>query len=202
MSFLDQHLLSSLILLPVAAAIVVALLPRESVGLHKLRLVTALGSSLGPSSWSRWTCWAASSPRPRCSSSRTVPWLPAYGIAYRLGIDGISLWLVILTTFLTPLCLLGSWQGIEHRQKEFGVFMLLLEAGMIGVFCALDLFLFYIFWEAMLIPMYFLIGIWGHDRRIYAAVKFFLYTMAGTVLMLVAILVLYRRVGACAPSIS
>jgi NADH-quinone oxidoreductase subunit M len=110
-------------------------------------------------------------------------------------VDGLSLWLVILTTFLTPLCLLGSWRGIESRVREFVVFMLLLEAGMIGVFVALDLFLFYVFWEAMLIPMYFLIGIWGHERRIYAAIKFFLYTFAGSVLMLVAFLVLYREAG-------
>jgi len=108
----------------------------------------------------------------------------------------MSLWLVILTTFLTPLALLGSWSSIDRRVREFNVFMLLLEAGMLGVFVALDLFLFYIFWEAMLIPMYFLIGIWGHERRIYAAVKFFLYTMAGSVLMLVAFLVLYRAAGA------
>ena len=120
-----------------------------------------------------------------------APWIPAYGITYHLGIDGISYWLILLTTFLTPLALLGSWNYIEKRVREFVVFMLLLEAGMIGVFVALDLFLFYVFWEAMLIPMYFLIGIWGSDRRIYAAVKFFLYTFAGSVLMLVAFLVLY-----------
>ena len=123
------------------------------------------------------------------------PWIPAWGISYHVGVDGLSLWLVILTTFLTPLCLLGSWSSIEKRVREFVVFMLLLEAGMIGVFVALDLFLFYVFWEAMLIPMYFLIGIWGHERRIYAAVKFFLYTFAGSVLMLVAFLVLYTSAG-------
>ena len=120
-------------------------------------------------------------------------WLPALGISYHVGVDGISLWLVMLTTFLTPLALLGSWTSITDRVTEFNVFMLLLETGMIGVFVALDLFLFYVFWEAMLIPMYFLIGIWGHERRIYAAVKFFLYTMAGSVLMLVAFLVLLPR---------
>ena len=123
------------------------------------------------------------------------PWLPDYGISYHLGIDGISLWLIVLTTFLTPVSLLASWDSIGQRVKEFNIFMLLLEAGMLGVFCALDLFLFYVFWEAMLIPMYFLIGIFGHERRIYAAVKFFLYTMAGSVLMLVAFLVLYRTTG-------
>ena len=129
-------------------------------------------------------------------------WIPAWGISYHVGIDGLSLWLVILTTFLTPLCLLGSWGSIDKRVREFVVFMLLLEAGMIGVFVALDLFLFYVFWEAMLIPMYFLIGIWGHERRIYAAVKFFLYTFAGSVLMLVAFLVLYKAAGSHAASTS
>ena len=105
-----------------------------------------------------------------------------------MGIDGISLMLLVLTTFLTPIALLSSWEGIHERVKEFSIFMLLLEAAMIGVFVSLDLFLFYVFWDFMLIPMYFLIGIWGYDQRIYAAIKFLLYTMAGSVLMLVAII--------------
>jgi NADH-quinone oxidoreductase subunit M len=117
-----------------------------------------------------------------------VPWIPAFGIDYYVGIDGISLLLVVLTGFLTPIALLSSWHGIERKVKEFVVFMLALEAAMIGVFVSLDLFLFYVFWDAMLIPMYFLIGIWGYDQRIYAAIKFMLYTMAGSVLMLIAIL--------------
>ena len=117
-----------------------------------------------------------------------VPWIPAFGIEYSLGIDGISLMLVVLTGFLTPIALLSSWHGVEKKVKEFSIFVLALEAAMIGVFLSLDLFLFYVFWDAMLIPMYFLIGIWGYDNRIYAAIKFMLYTMAGSVLMLVAIL--------------
>jgi NADH-quinone oxidoreductase subunit M len=117
-----------------------------------------------------------------------VPWIPAFGIDYYVGVDGISLLLVVLTGFLTPIALLSSWGSIERKVKEFSVFMLALEAAMIGVFVSLDLFLFYVFWDAMLVPMYFLIGIWGYDRRIYAAIKFMLYTMAGSVLMLVAIL--------------
>src|SRR6267142_2450748 len=116
------------------------------------------------------------------------PWIPAFGIDYYLGIDGISLLLVVLTGFLTPVAVLSSWIGIEKKVKEFYIFLLLLEAAMIGVFLSLDLFLFYVFWDAMLIPMYFLIGIWGYDQRIYAAIKFMLYTMAGSVLMLIAIL--------------
>src|SRR5204862_2896768 len=99
-----------------------------------------------------------------------------------------SLLLVVLTGFLTPIALLGSWESVHKRTKAFVIFVLLLEAAMIGVFVSLDLFLFYVFWDAMLIPMYFLIGIWGYDRRIYAAVKFILYTMAGSVLMLIAII--------------
>jgi NADH-quinone oxidoreductase subunit M len=117
-------------------------------------------------------------------------WIPAFGIDYFVGIDGISLLLVVLTGFLTPIALLSSWEGVEHKVKEFSIFILALEAAMIGVFVSLDLFLFYVFWDAMLIPMYFLIGIWGYDQRVYAAIKFMLYTMAGSVLMLVAILAL------------
>jgi NADH-quinone oxidoreductase subunit M len=119
-------------------------------------------------------------------------WVQSYGISYKLGIDGISLLLVLLTTFLTVLCILSSWKAIEVRVKEFMISFLLLEMGMVGALVALDLILFYVFWEMMLIPMYLLIGVWGSpERRVYAAVKFFLFTMAGSVLMLVAILVLY-----------
>jgi len=117
-------------------------------------------------------------------------WIPSFGISYHMGVDGISLFLVLLTTLLTPLAMLASW-SITERTKEYFIFMLLLETGMIGVFCSLDLFLFYVFWEVMLIPMYFLIGIWGGERRIYSAMKFVLYTMIGGVLMLVGILSLY-----------
>ena len=116
------------------------------------------------------------------------PWIPQFGIDYFVGVDGISLLLVVLTGFLTPIALLSSWGSIDRKVKEFSIFMLALEAAMIGVFISLDLFLFYVFWDAMLIPMYFLIGIWGYDRRVYAAIKFMLYTMAGSVLMLIAIL--------------
>jgi NADH-quinone oxidoreductase subunit M len=120
-----------------------------------------------------------------------VDWIPAFGISYEVGVDGISLLLIILTTFLMPLTLLAAWDSIQARAREFMICMLFLESGMVGVFAAIDLFLFYVFWEATLIPMYFLIGVWGGPRRIYAAVKFILYTMAGSLLMLVAILALY-----------
>ncbi len=120
-----------------------------------------------------------------------VPWIKSLGINYFVGIDGISLLLVMLTTFILPVCILASWNYIDKHVKEFMISMLVLETAMIGAFVALDVILFYIFWEFMLIPMYLLIGVWGHERRIYAALKFFLYTMAGSVLMLVAILALY-----------
>ena len=191
MNLVNADLLSLLVFLPVAGAVVVAFTRRgeeslqKTIGLVVAGLVFLLSLS------------AVYGFRDVSGMQFTVrrPWIPAWGISYHVGIDGLSLWLVILTTFLTPLCLLGSWTQITTRVREFVVFMLLLEAGMIGVFVALDLFLFYVFWEAMLIPMYFLIGIWGHERRIYAAVKFFLYTFAGSVLMLVAFLVLYKRAG-------
>jgi NADH-quinone oxidoreductase subunit M len=117
----------------------------------------------------------------------TQAWLPALGINYALGVDGISLWLILLTTFLMPMAVLCSFQGIEMRSREYYFLLLSLETAMLGAFVSLDIFLFYIFWEAMLIPMYFLIGIWGGKERIYAAMKFFLYTMVGSLLMLVAI---------------
>ncbi|MEO5354503.1 MAG: NADH-quinone oxidoreductase subunit M, partial [Magnetococcus sp. XQGC-1] len=115
-------------------------------------------------------------------------WLPAYGISYRMGVDGISLPFVLLTTLLTPLCILASWESIQTRVKEYMIAFLALEAFVVGVFCALDLVLFYILWEAMLIPMFLIIGVWGGPNRVYAAYKFFLYTLAGSVFMLVAIL--------------
>ena len=115
-------------------------------------------------------------------------WIPNLNISYHVGIDGISLLLILLTTFITPLTLISSWKAINKKVKEFTFFMIMLEVGMLGVFVSLDLFLFYVFWEVMLIPMYFIIGIWGGERRIYASVKFFIYTMFGSLLMLVAII--------------
>jgi NADH-quinone oxidoreductase subunit M len=124
-----------------------------------------------------------------------VAWIPTPNIHYHMGVDGISMWLVVLTTFLTPLGVLISWKSIHDRVKEFFILFLILETALIGVFVSLDLFLFYFFWEATLIPMALLIGVWGHGRRVYAAVKFFLYTMIASVFMLAAILWLYARTG-------
>jgi NADH-quinone oxidoreductase subunit M len=122
-------------------------------------------------------------------------WINFPPIHYHVGLDGLSLWLVLLSTFLTPIAVAISWKYIDHRLKEYFAFLILLEFGLIGVFVSIDLFLFYVFWEISLVPMYFLIGIWGHDRRIYATVKFFLYTFAGSVLMLGAIIYLYNLTG-------
>ena len=185
--------LSLVVFLPALGGLLIALLPRDREGLVKqVTLAVAL------------VTFAISLPLYLGFDARVAdyqfqerrPWMPSLGITYHLGIDGISLLLVLLTTFLMPLTLLASWHSIEKRWKEFAVTMLLLETGMLGVFVALDLFLFYVFWEAMLIPMYLIIGIWGGTNRVYAAVKFVLYTLAGSLLMLVAILALFFQHGA------
>jgi NADH-quinone oxidoreductase subunit M len=120
-------------------------------------------------------------------------WIPSIGVSYHFGVDGISVLLILLTTLLGAIAILASWTAITERVRQFYVFMLLLQTGMIGVFCSLDMFLFYVFWEVMLVPMYFLIGIWGGTRRLYAAIKFFLYTLVGSVVMLLGILALYFK---------
>lgn len=126
---------------------------------------------------------------------KDLAWIPAFNIRYTVGVDGISLLLVLLTTLVMPLCVLASWRYIQKRVKEFMVCLLIMESAMIGVFCAMDLILFFVFWEAMLIPMAVLIGVWGGPRKIYAALKFFIYTMAGSMLLLVAIIALYLKTG-------
>ncbi len=183
-------LLNLVLLLPLAGAAVLLIAPRDHHAmLRRLTLIFSL------------VTFAASLPlafapvEAGFQMETNLPWMANPPIRYHVGVDGISLWLVLLVTFLTPICVLASWRHIQSRVKEFFLFLLLLETGMIGVFIALDLFLFYVFWEVTLVPMYFLIGVWGHERRIYAAIKFFLYTMAGSVLMLAAILWLYNASG-------
>ncbi len=177
--------LTLLVLLPLLGGLLVLLLGK---GRDALVRQVALGVAVLTFAFSLtlWTGFDASSAE--FQFVERYSWLPDFGISYHVGLDGITLWLVILTTFLTPIGLLCSWESVDDRVREFSFFMLLLEAAMIGVFISLDLFLFYVFWDAMLIPMYFLIGIWGYEQRIYAAVKFMLYTMAGSVLMLLAII--------------
>jgi NADH-quinone oxidoreductase subunit M len=120
-------------------------------------------------------------------------WIPGIGVQYLFGVDGVSVLLILMTTLLGFIAILSSWSAIQDRVRQYYVFLLLLQVGMIGVFCSLDMFLFYVFWEVMLVPMYFLIGIWGGERRLYAAIKFFLYTLVGSVVMLLGILALYFR---------
>src|SRR5690606_28573529 len=180
-------MLTLTVLTPVAGALLVLLAARGE-GRERLAQWLALGTSLVTLVLTLLLWWGFDPSSADYQFVEQRAWMPAFGISYHLGLDGISLMLVVLTAFLTPIALLSSWESVHKKVMSFAFFMLLLEASMIGVFVALDLFLFYVFWDAMLIPMYFLIGVWGYDRRIYAAVKFILYTMAGSVLMLVAIL--------------
>ncbi len=150
----------------------------------------ALITSLVTFGLSLWMLAQFNPSNPQLQMVVNLPWIQVAGwnIHFYLGVDGLSILLVLLTTFLTPHSILSTWTAVEDRVKDFMIFFLLLEVGMLGVFLAQDLFLFYIFWEFTLVPMYFLIGIWGGQRRMYAAIKFFLYTMAGSILMLLAIL--------------
>src|SRR5512140_535736 len=170
---------------------VLALLFINSEAKNALRWI-ALITSLITFGISLWVLAMFKGSNPDLQLVARYPWITVAGfnIQYFLAIDGLSILLVLLTTLLTPISILSTWTAVEERVKDFMLFFLLLEVGMTGVFLAQDLFLFYIFWEFTLVPMYFLIGIWGGPRRIYAAIKFFLYTMAGSILMLLAILCL------------
>jgi NADH-quinone oxidoreductase subunit M len=188
-----MNLLDAVIFLPLLGFIALLFVPRGSTGGSRmLALIVSLAvfvaslGLIGP----YWFAQPAG-----FTFVTNVDWIPTPAIRYHVGLDGLSLWLVLLTTLLTPICVLISWRYIDRRVKEYYAFLILLEFGLIGVFVALDLFLFYVFWEITLVPMYFLIGIWGHERRIYATVKFFLYTMTGSVLMLAAMIYLYNRSG-------
>src|SRR5215471_8653799 len=183
-------LLSTIVFLPLAGALLVLLAGGRGDNPEREGAVrlTALAVSLVAFAATLYLWWAFNPASGDFQFVERCEWLPKFGVSYHLGLDGISLFLVVLTGFLTPLALLSSWEGVHKNVKLFSFFMLALETAMLGVFVSLDLFLFYLFWDAMLIPMYFLIGIWGYERRIYAAVKFILYTMAGSVLMLIAII--------------
>ncbi len=179
-------------LLPLAGAVLTMLVPREEEAIHRgIGLGTAIITFLA----SLFILPDFDAGKAGFQLEVNKVWVESLGINFHLGIDGISLWLVLLTTFLMPVTLLAP-QAIGTRNvrvRDFIVAMLVLEAGMIGAFVALDLFVFYVFWELMLIPMYFIIGIWGGDRRLYASIKFVIYTLVGSLLMLVAILYLYAQ---------
>ncbi len=186
-----MSVLSVLVWVPAAGAVSLSLLPRRDGWLRGFALTVML-TTLAVAAW-----LFVQFPRGEAHVwlAERVPWVPALGMAYHLGVDGISLPLVVLTAFLFPTALLGTWDAVRFRLKEYLVLLLLLESAVLGTFLALDLVLFYVFWEAVLIPMYFLIGLWGSERRSYAALKFFLFTMGGSVLMLLAIAGLYLATG-------
>jgi NADH-quinone oxidoreductase subunit M len=189
---LQQVILSIITFSPILGVLFLLLTPKENR--NAIRNI-ALGFSALTFLFSLFLIFQFDRSTPKMQFEQILPWIRSFGIQYHVGIDGISLLLILLTTFLTPLAILSSWQSIQSRVKEYFILMLVLETGMIGTFVALDFFLFYVFWEIMLVPMYFLIGVWGGERRIYAAIKFFLYTMVGSVLMLVAIISLYLLNG-------
>jgi len=187
-----MNLLDIVLAIPLLGFFVLLLVPRAAEdAIRKM----ALGFSLVAFAASLGLAFQYETIRPGEQFVTDIVWIASPNIHYHVSLDGLSLWLLILATFLTPVCILISWKSIQTRSKEFFAFMLLLEFGLTGVFAAQDLFLFYVFWEVSLVPMYFLIGIWGHDRRIYAALKFFLYTFAASVLMLTAIIYLYNHTG-------
>jgi NADH-quinone oxidoreductase subunit M len=192
----DRWILHALILLPLAGTVPVLLgdernAKRVALVIATLELILSLGL---------W--WAFNPSQAGMQLVSSAPWIPRWGVSYRVGIDGISLFMVLLTTVMMPLSVLASWISITRRERAFYALMLTLLTGLVGVFIALDLFVFYIFFEVMLIPMYFIIGIWGGANRLYAAIKFIIYTMAGSLLMLVAIVVMVWKIGAATGTLS
>ena len=192
MTWLESHLLTLVTFLPVAGALLILLLPRGEGGQHKgiAFLFSLLTFLLSIPIWTGFRAGPG-----RYAFEQRTDWAPALGFSYHVGLDGVALLLFLLTTFLGPIVVLSSWKYIQERVQVYCVALLLLETAMLGTLAALDLVLFYVFWEAMLIPMYLLIGVWGSDRRIYAAVKFFLFTFVGSVLMLLAIFWLWSNAG-------
>ncbi|HZA20958.1 MAG TPA: NADH-quinone oxidoreductase subunit M [Actinomycetota bacterium] len=188
----DFPFLDVTIFLPLAGAIIVGAIPKSNAMAIRW---AALAVSLATFVVSIGVLVNFSTSDPDLQISSELNWISEWGVGYITGVDGISLWMVLLTTFLMPICVLASF-SITTRVKPYFIFLLALETGMLGVFSALDMFLFYLFWEATLVPMYFLIGMWGYGRRMYAAMKFFLFTLVGSLLMLVAILFLYFTAGA------
>jgi NADH-quinone oxidoreductase subunit M len=185
---MDQHLLSIVLFTPLAGLLVLLLIPGGNKNLVRLwaNLAAFAGFLISIPLVTRFRTGL-----PGFQFQEQADWIPALGVHYHLGIDGISLLLVMLTTLVGFLAILSSWNAVQDRVKGYYAMFLLLQSGMIGVFISLDFFLFYIFWELVLVPMYFIIGIWGGPRKLYAAIKFFLYTFAGSVLMLLGILTLY-----------
>ena len=187
MEWFDSHLLTGIVFLPLVFGALAMLVPGTTEGGRStIRTLAFIGSLVTfVVSLKLWTGYQPQGAE--FQFMERADWLPGLGITYSLGMDGISLWLILLTTFLMPIAILGSFSAVEEKVKGYYILLLGLETAMLGAFVSLDIFLFYVFWEAMLIPMYFLVGIWGGKDRIYAAMKFFLYTLVGSLLMLVAI---------------
>jgi len=192
MDFFATHILSVILFTPLVGSVLLLFVPRESGNAH--RVLGNLFGMLGFIVSLPLVAWFQVG-KSGYQFQETASWIPSIGATYHLGIDGISFLLVMLTTLLGAISILSSWSAIQLRKKEYYILFLLLQTGMLGVFMSLDFFLFYVFWEVMLVPMYFLIGVWGSDRRLYAAIKFFLYTLAGSVVMLLGILAIYFKAG-------
>jgi NADH-quinone oxidoreductase subunit M len=191
MLFSDSHILSTILFTPIVGGILMLFIPRERADLHRWMGNIFAFLSLAVSLRLIWRFdWSAGARQ--FQFVQDIAWIPSIGAHYTVGIDGLSFLMVMLTTILGAISILSSWSAIQKREKEYYILFLLLQTGMLGVFMSLDFVLFYVFWEVMLVPMYFLIGVWGSDRRLYAAIKFFLYTLAGSVLMLLAILAIYH----------
>jgi NADH-quinone oxidoreductase subunit M len=187
-----NHILSIILFTPLVGALVLLFVPKENKdAVRWIANIFALGGLLVSLPLVPWFWAQRGEPGFKFIEGAVNNWIPSIGAGYYLGIDGISFLLIMLTTLLGWISILSSWTAIENRVKEYYVWFLILQTGMLGVFMALDFFLFFVFWEAMLVPMYLLIGIWGGPRKLYAAIKFFLYTLAGSVLMLLGILFLY-----------
>src|SRR2546427_9802395 len=191
---MQSHILSIILFTPLVGALLLLFVPKENKDvIRRLANVFALAGFLVsiPLVPLFWAERFDATHQFKFLEGALNNWIPSIGAGYVLGIDGISFLLIMLTTLLGWVSILSSWTAIEERVKEYYIWFLILQTGMLGVFMALDFFLFYVFWEIMLVPMYFLIGIWGGPRKLYAAIKFFLYTLFGSVFMLLAILALY-----------
>src|SRR3984957_16108627 len=192
---MQNHILSIILFTPLAGALILLFVPRENKdAIRWVANIFSLGGflislPLVPTFWAQR--FEETPSHFKFLEGTANNWIPSIGAGYNLGIDGISFLLIMLTTLLGWISILSSWTAIENRVKEYYIWFLVLQTGMLGVFMALDFFLFFVFWEAMLVPMYLLIGIWGGPRKLYAAIKFFLYTLAGSVLMLLGVLYLY-----------